>query len=299
MHKPLITHLSRSVKMLLVAGFLLSSGCSSTKPVPSVNSALQENYAKALNLYEKKEYSAAAIAFESLLFTSPATALEDDIVYLLGQSYYQSEQYLLAADMFLRVQQQMHSSPYARASQFMLAKSWEQLSPPAGLDQQPTRKAIENFALYLDLFPMKDSSRMAGDVETYRELLKINPDNDAYKRGYATASSGYDRIDSLRYSEKAIIRMREKMAKNLFLVAREYVQLGKLKAAGIFYDELIERYRDTSYLPQAIEGKIDVLIAREKWFDAGLTLEQYLKRYPEKKGQMRGVQQKITRNSKI
>jgi len=299
MYKPVTSFLSHSVIMLLAAGVLMSSGCSSTKPETTVNSVLNESYSKAVQLYDNKEYQGASVALESLLFTSPATALEDDIVYLLGQSYFQSEQYLLAAEMFLRVQQQMPSSSYARASQFMLAKSYEKLSPPAGLDQQPTRKAIENFALYMDLFPMKDSSRIASDVETYHELLKINPDNDAYKQRYATASSQFGRIDSLRYSEKAIVKLREKLAKNIMIVAREYVQLGKLKAAGIFYDELIERYSDTSYFQQAVEGKIDVLIARNKWFDAGLTLDQYLKRFPEKKREMQGIRNKISPNSKI
>ena len=299
MYKPVTSFLSHSVIMLLATGVLMSSGCSSTKPATTVTSALNESYAKAVQLYDKKEYQAASVALEILLFTSPATALEDDIVYLLGQSYYQSDQYLLAAEMFFRVQQQMPSSPYARASQFMLAKSYEQLSPPAGLDQQPTRKAIENFALYMDRFPMKDSSRISSDVETYRELLKINPDNDAYKRRYATASSQFARIDSLRYSEKAITKLREKLAKNIIVVAREYVQLGKFKAAGIFYDELIERYSDTSYFQQAIEGKIDVLITRNKWFDAGLTLDQYLKRFPDKKREMQRIRNKISPNSKI
>jgi outer membrane protein assembly factor BamD len=299
MYKPVTSFLSHSVIMLLAAGILMSSGCSSTKPPATVSSVLDESYAKAVQLYDKKEYQAASVALESLLFTSPATALEDDIVYLLGLSYYQSDQYMLAAEMFLRMQQQMPSSSYARASQFMLAKSYEKLSPPAGLDQQPTRKAIENFALYMDQYPMKDSSRISSDVETYRELLKINPDNDAYKQRYATASSQFGRIDSLRYSEKAITKLREKLAKNIMIVAREYVQLGKLKAAGIFYDELIERYSDTSYLQQAIEGKIDVLIARNKWFDAGLTLDQYLKRFPDKKREMQGIRNKISPNSKI
>ncbi len=299
MYKSVTGFLSHSVIMLLATGVLMSSGCSSTKPAVTVNTALNESYARAVQLYEKKEYQSASVALEVLLFTSPATALEDDIVYLLGLSYYQSDQYLLAADMFLRVQQQMPSSSYARASQFMLAKSYEKLSPPAGLDQQPTRKAIENFALYMDQYPMKDSSKIASDVETYRELLKINPDNDAYKRRYATASSQFARIDSLRYSEKAITKMREKLAKNIIVVAREYVQLGKFKAAGIFYDELIERYSDTSYFQQAIEGKIDVLITRNKWFDAGLTLDQYLKRFPDKKREMQGIRNKISPNSKI
>ena len=62
---------------------------------------------------------------------------------------------------------------------------------------------------------------------------------------------------------------------------------------------MIERYSDTSYLQQAIEGKIDVLIVRNKWFDAGLTLDQYLKRFPDKKREMQGIRNKISPNSKI
>ncbi|MEI6638699.1 MAG: outer membrane protein assembly factor BamD [Chlorobium sp.] len=298
MYKPVTSFLLRSITMLLAVG-VLSSGCSSSKPATSVNDALKENYARAAKLYENKEYQSASVAFETLLYTSPATALEDDIVYLLGQSYYHTEQYLLASDMFFRLQQQMPLSPYARASQFMLAKSYEQLSPPVGLDQQPTRKAIENFSLYMEMYPMKDSARVANDVKTYRELLKINPDNDSYKQRYATASTQFARVDSLRYSTKAITRLREKLAKNVITVAREYLQFRKFKAAEIFYNELIEQYGDTSYLQQAIEGKIEVLIARKKWFDARLTLEQYLKRFPDKEKQMQSLKNKIAQNLKI
>jgi len=151
----------------------------------------------------------------------------------------------------------------------------------------------------MQMYPMKDSSKIANDVETYRELLKINPDNDSYKQRYATASSQFARVDSLRYSRKAISQLREKLAQHVLIVAREYVQFGKFKAAGIFYDELIERYGDTSCLQQAMEGKIEALVARKKWFDARLTLDQYLKRFPDKEKQMQTVRNKIEQNSKI
>ena len=108
--------------------------------------------------------------------------------FYLAQSYYHSEQYLLAADMFTRLQQQISSTPYARTAQFLLAKSYEQLSPHFELDQQFTAKAIEQFAIYMDLYPMTDSVKIASDVETYRELLKINPENASYKQNYATAT---------------------------------------------------------------------------------------------------------------
>ena len=145
---------------------------------------------------------------------------------------------------------------------------------------------------------MADSSKLVSDVKTWKELLKLNPENITYKQNYASAITQYSRIDSLRYSEKAIRTMREKLAKNSYFIARQYVRLGKYKAAGIFYDEVIAHYPDTIYDQPALEGKIDVLIKRKKWFDAGLALDQYLQIFPEKRKEMQGIRDTITQNCK-
>ena len=291
--------LSRSAIALFATAALMSSGCSSSKPETAVEVVVSEGYARALKLYEKREYQAAAIGLEPLQFTARATALEDDVLYLLGQSYYHTDQYLLAAETFSRLQQQMPTSPFARAAQFMVAKSYEQLSPSVDLDQQPTRQAIENFALYMDIYPMADSSKLSSDVQTYRELLKINPNNDSYKQNYSAATAKYARIDSLKYAEKAITVLREKLAKNSYTVANQYVKLGKHKAAIVFYDDVLDKYGDTPYGKLAMEGKIAMLVKREKWFDAGATLDQYLKRFPEKSKDMQSLKEKIAQHSKI
>ncbi len=292
---------SRVVLMLFAIGLLMSSGCSSSKQAAkstTATSRVTEGYGKALKMYVKGDYSAAVLALEPLLFTSRATALEDDVLFLLAQSYFRSGQYLLAADMFTRLQQQISSTPYARTAQFLLAKSYEKLSPHFELDQQFTRKSIEQYAVYLDLYPMVDSSKIASDVETYKELLKINPGNSAYKQSYATANAQFARVDSLRYAEKAITVLREKLAKNTYFIARQYIQLKKYKAAGIFYDEVIKRYPDTIYVKQAWEGKVDVLIKRKKWFDAQQALDQYLQLFPDKQKEMQGTREKIKQNFK-
>ncbi len=289
---------SRSAVILFAMGLLMSSGCSSSKLATSATERVNEGYAKAQKLYDKGNYEEAALVFESLIFTSRATALEDDVLFFLAQSYYRSGQYILSADMFTRLQQQISSTPYATMAQFLLATSYEKLSPHFELDQQYTNKAIEQFSLYLELYPMVDSSKLAGDVETYRELLKINPKNQDYKQNYAAATARFSRIDSLRYAEKAIPALREKLAKNTFFVARQYVQLKKYKAAVIFYDELIKRFPDTIYFKKAMAAKIDVLMTRKKWFDAGQTLDQYVQLFPEKEREMKGVREKIKQNFK-
>ncbi len=287
----------RAVLMLLSTGLLISTGCSSSKPATTVTSMVDDGYARASKLYEKRDYQSAIFRLESLLFSSRATALEDDIIYLLGMSYYQSGDYLLAADMFARLQQ-MTLSSFARTAQFMSAKSYEHLSPHFELDQQYTRKAIDEFALYLELYPVSDAAKSTSDADTWKELLKINPDNISYKQNYAKAIAQFSRIDSLKYSEKAIGTLKEKLAKNTYFIARQYVQLGKYKSAGIFFDEVISRYSDTIYNKPALEGKIDMQIKRKKWFDAGITLDQYLQLYPDKQKEMKGIRDKIVQNTK-
>jgi outer membrane protein assembly factor BamD len=295
---PVSRSFSRSLLLLFSSAILMLAGCSSTKPAATAETRVNEGYARAEKLYAKRDYATAAITLESLIFTSRATALEDDVLFLLAQSYYNTDQYLLAADTFTRLLRQMPSSPYARTAQFMVAKSYEQLSPFYELDQQATSKAIEQYGVYLDQYPVKDSLRISGEVETYKELLKINPDNPSYKESYAKAFSQYSRIDSVRYAAKAIPRLREKLARNTISIARQYVKLGKLKAAEIFYDELIKRYSDTGLVHQAWTGKIDVLVKRKKWFDASQALEQYLQLYPAKESEMAGIKGKIMQNLK-
>jgi outer membrane protein assembly factor BamD len=289
---------SRSALLLFTSGILTFSGCSSTKPPTTATEHVNEAYAKAKALYAKKDYSAAAVTLETLIFTSRATAIEGDILFLLAQSYYYSEQYYLAGDTYTKLLRQMPSSPFARTAQFMVGKSYEQLSPHYELDQQTTAKAIEQYKVYIEQYPVKDSLRISGEVDTYRELLKINPQNPSYKENYTRAMSQYARIDSVRYAFKAISRMRDKLARNAFSVAHQYVQLGKYKAAAIFYDEVIKKYSDSSYLHQSWTGKIDVLIKRKKWFDASQTLELYIQLYPAREKEMAGVKAKIAQNLK-
>ncbi len=291
---------SRSVLMLFSIGLLMSSGCSSSKPdaAPTATVIVSEGYARAEKMYAKKDYDGAALALESLLVTSRATALEDRVLFLLGQSYYHSGQYLLSSEIFTRLLKQVPTTPYAATAQFLIAKSHEKLSPHYELDQQETVKAIDQFSIYMDLYPSPDDSKILSDVETYRELLKINPENPNYKQRYAQAKAELGKIDSLKYAEKAIPVLRDKLAKNAYFIARQYVQLKKYKAAVIFYDEIIKRYSDTSYVQQAWAGKIDALIKRKKWFEAGQVLDQFVQLYPGKQQDMKGTKEKISKNLK-
>jgi outer membrane protein assembly factor BamD len=282
--------------MLVPACVFLLSSCSSSTMSLDASGTVEGRYAKASEYYIKEDYDDAALELEPVIFTSRATALEDDVLFLLGQSYYKSKQYLLAVDMYTRLLQQVPSSPMARQAQFQLAKSHERLSTHFELDHEHTVKAIQQYALYLEIYPGRDSTQISSDAEMYRELLKVNPDNQSYKDKYALVQEELKSGQSQSYAENAIRSLREKLAKNTYFIARQYIQLKKYKAAGIYYDEVIKRYPDTGYSEQAWKGKIDVLIKRKKWFEADQTLDRYLQLYPDKQNEMQNTRDRIIKN---
>lgn len=281
---------------LLVAGTLALASCSSSRPQMSAEAQVSVAYQKAAELYEKKEYENAAAALEPQLFASRATPLEDDVLFLLAQSYYASEQYLLSSDMYDRLLQQVPSSPYREASRYMLAKSYEQLSPGYELDQEYTRKAIGAYSEYLAEYGVTDPASTAGDLDTYSELLKIDPSSVSYQRGYDAAKLAMARQDSVKHASAAIPVLHNKLGAATYSIATQYVKLKKYKAAAIYFEKVVRNYGDTPWMKKAQAGLVDVLVKRGKWFDAQRALDAYLQSYPEDLEEMKGTREVIMQN---
>lgn len=240
-----------------------------------------------------EKYEKASLELESLLFTSRATALHDDVLYSLAEAYFLSGQYLLAAEMYGRLLEQVPDSPYLSTARFMLARSHEELSANPELDQEHTRKAVEEFALYLDLYGRRDPEVVSRDVDTYRELLRLEPANIAYRQRYEAAGRELARADSVSYAAAAIPALREKLASGLYLVGKQYLQLKKYKAAAIYFEEVLRRYPESEWFHPSWVGTIKALTLRGKWFDARRALDQYLERYPDRLEQVRGLREEI------
>ena len=282
--------------IVLTFSSLFLSSCSSSKIATNSGGDTAERYAAALADYNKKDYDDAALTLEALMFSVRGSALEDDVLFYLAQSYFNTNQYLLSAEMYSRLLQLNAGSPYTPTAQFQLAKSHEKLSSHYEFDHEHTKKAIQQYALYIEQYPGRDSAVVAADIQTYQELLKINPANANYQDQLAVLKLESERSGSLSYAKNAIKTFRDKLARNKVSIAHQYIQLGKPKGAVIFYDEVIRFYPDTIYLEAAWKGKVDALILRKKWMEAGQALDQYLQLYPEKQDQMKGSRDKIMQN---
>ncbi|WP_287373765.1 outer membrane protein assembly factor BamD [Prosthecochloris sp.] len=271
-------------RVALIAGVCLITGtlfsaCSSVKPPKDGDAAVR--YAYAQELVAKEDYDKAIIELESLMFDTRATTLEDDVLFALANAYYSSEQFLLAVDIYTRLLEQTPGSPYAEASQFKLAKSHKELSPTFSRDQEHTRKAIREFQLYLELYPIRDPQQLQSDIEMYTELVALNPENDLYKRNLTIVEAQYARLDKIAESSTSIGELREKLALSEYSIAEQYQKLKKYRGSIAYYDNVIRFYPDTTYYEKAWFGKIGVLIKREKWFEAQAALDAYDQQFPE------------------
>jgi outer membrane protein assembly factor BamD len=271
---------------------MLLSACSSSKKAAETDTK-EERYRLAKIELDKKHYDNAIMKLEGLMFSTRATPIEDKVLHSLASAYFQSKQYLLASEIYRRLLQQTPDSPFVRDAQFQLARSYEKLSPNFELDQEYTVKAINEFRIYLDQYPPENATRIASDVETYRELLKLKPDNAQYKARYEQAMAEMSKQSPVNYCNAAIPVLREKLAHNRYSIAFHYARLKKYRPASMYYDQVISGYSETIWNEPAWIGKIEMAVKRSKWFEARQAIEQYQLHFPENKEKVEGTYRKV------
>jgi outer membrane protein assembly factor BamD len=288
----------RTVAPAVLCLSLFLTSCSSSKPPskPVVSISNETRYRNAVAKLDKKKYDQAALELESLMFSTRATDLEGDVLYSLGTAYFQSKQYLLSSEIYRRLLQQTPNSPHVRDAQFQLARSYEKLSPFYELDQEYTIKAINEFQAYLDQYPSKDTSQISNDAETYRELLKVNPNNASYKAKYEAALAQLATQSPDKYCTTAISVLKDKLAHNRYSIAEQYQKLKKYRASGIYYEQVITFFKDSKWYEPAWVGKINIAVKRKRWFEARQAIEEFQRLFPDKRDKIEGLYKKVLTN---
>lgn len=201
----------------------------------------EQRLAYAINLYNNEDYEESVKEFEALVIQYPGSSIVDDAQYYLAISRYQRKEYILAAYQFSRLIKSMPSSEFLADAQFMLADCYYQLSPNFSLDQQYTKKAVEEFQVFIDVFP-------------------LNP--------------------KVSEAEAKIKELNDKLAKKEFDTARIYEKLEYYNASLKYYDNVMEVYHDTQYAPLALYNKINVLLSRNRETEALAEASKFLEKYP-------------------
>ncbi|MCS6990053.1 MAG: outer membrane protein assembly factor BamD [Chloroherpetonaceae bacterium] len=278
----------------IVALVALSSACASSKD--DAGTSLPVAFREAQKLYDEEDYYGAQLELSKLAYSSRATEYEDDVQFLLGMSYFKSEQFLLAIDAFQTLLRNVPASPYAQDAYFQIAECYYKLSPVPQLDQDYTRRAIAQYQGYIDTYPTPDSASVAREIAEAQELLKTvqgtekkSQVEDVIRRLQAKLKH----LDRVRLADERIRICREKLAQKVFEAAEQYVQLQAYRAATMYYEEVLSKFGDTKYAEPALRGKIETLIIREKWDDAEYDINRYADAFPERKAFVEAARRKL------
>ncbi|MCF8261625.1 MAG: outer membrane protein assembly factor BamD [Melioribacteraceae bacterium] len=226
-------------KFLLLIVLVTLAACSGAKDTTVMTP--KEHFDYALEIYTDEDYQQALTEFQTILLQYPGSSVNDDAQYYLGMTYFNRDQFLLAAYEYSKLITNIPASPFVPMAQFQLAESYYQLSPPAPLEQSYSIKAIEEFQAFIDFFPM-------------------NP--------------------KVEESEKKIAELNEKLAEKQYNNAVIYGKMEYTKAAIQYYTDVVNNYHDTKYAPLALQNKIELLVQREQSREALESIAIFYNRYP-------------------
>ncbi len=159
----------------------------------------------------------------------------------MAECRYLREEYILAAfeyDVLLRT---MPSSIFASRARFRRATCFYELSPNSILDQNYSRKAIDEYQAFLEYYPT-------------------------------------DTLVSL--AEQRINELNTKLAQKDFENGMTYMHMEYYKAATYYFDVVLDKSHDTQYAEPALLKKAEALTNRKKYADAKEALEKFREKYP-------------------
>lgn len=214
-------------------------GCGSSEPAAAVSG--EERYAHAKKLFDNEDYLEAINEFTVLTLQYQGASFAPDAQFSLAESRFRRGEYLLAAFEYGVVKRNYPASSRVQDAQYQLAECYYNLSPQSPLDQQYTKKAIDEYQTFAEYYPSDAKAARAGD-----------------------------RIKELNL----------RLAKKEYETARLYVKMEYTKAALFYMDDLIEKYHDTEFAPLAYLDKADLLLSRNKAEAAAIEIGKFLERYP-------------------
>ncbi|MGN5956509.1 outer membrane protein assembly factor BamD [Sphingobacterium lactis] len=167
--------LKNHVFSLIVGIFLLAglSSCKSKFEKVRASNNIQMKYQEAVKYYEKGKYSKALTLFEDLVTRYRGTAEAEDLYYYTAYSSYRLKDYISARYHFKQFADKYPNSQRAEECRFMSAYCFYLDSPRSNLDQENTRKAIEQLQLFVNLYPESEKAEEAGTlIQDLREKLE-------------------------------------------------------------------------------------------------------------------------------
>ena len=208
------------IVVTLWLSLVLLSGCGNTGRV--TYDTPQEAFGKGRALFEEGKYENAIAYFQGAFSFGRTHQWAADAQLYLARSYRANNEYLLAANEYERFTRLYRSDPRLAEANYEWALTYYDLSPESPLDQTDTKRAIQEFQLFMDRFP-----------------------NDPL----------------MEEAQERIIDLRTKLAKKQFETGTLYERRELYEAAALSYESVFDQYPDTPWAQRALVGAIRMYIA--------------------------------------
>lgn len=223
---------------LLVAVLVVVGGCS---PIPTIGDVtVEETYQIGTAAASRGDHLLAIEAMNRVLTESPLHELADDALLALGDSHRAMRDYAMAEGDYRRLPSDYPRSPLVPDASYKLGLAYYDQSLPAPLDQEMTKRAIEQLERFAAQYP--ESPLTPPARERIAELRSRLAQKD-----YDTALL-YERLESAAAARVYLEAVARDYAdtpwapKALLAQARSLGREGKTAEAQEVYGRLIELY---------------------------------------------------------
>ena len=231
--------LEKHLNSIFITLSTLIVGCGSEEATKQLSA--EERYKLGMKAFRNEDYLAAIEEFKVVSLQYLGSKVADSAQFYMAECRYLREEYILAAfeyDVLLRT---MPSSVFISRARFRRATCFFELSPNPILDQNYSRKAIDEYQAFLEYHPT-------------------------------------DTLVSL--AEQRINELNTKLAQKDFENGMTYMHMEYYKAATYYFDVVLDKYHDTQYAEPALLKKAEALTNRKKYTDAKEALGKFREKYP-------------------
>ncbi|MEO0896281.1 MAG: outer membrane protein assembly factor BamD [Bacteroidota bacterium] len=201
-----------SLLAMVIMGMMSCSAEYRTNAKYTRKGTLSQKDSAAFFYYRNGDYEKASFLFEELQPAYRGTGRAKDILYHYAYAKFNSGLYIVSSYQFDRYAKLFPADEKTPECTYMVAESFFRESAPSYLDQSFTKKAIEQYQLFINNYP--DATQIGEANERIKEL-------------------------------------RERLAKKEFDTAELYFDLENYKAAVSSFQTMMEEYPDSRYREEA------------------------------------------------
>lgn len=254
----------KNLAFLLLFSLLLFS-CGEYQKVLN-KGTVEEKYKMAVKLYETKKYAKALRLFEKITPAYKGKPQMERIQFMVAQSNFNEKSYTLAGYYFDRFMKNYPKSSKNEEAAFLSAYSYKLASPVFSKDPTDTKKALEAFQSFINMYPNSDKIEEANQhykdlryklQKKYFEIAKVYYTTAEYdRRNYQAAIQAFDNLLSdylgSEFKEEALY-YRFKAAYDFELKSTDRRKSERIKVAIEAYDKLKRNYPESKFMEECNE----------------------------------------------